>query len=156
MKPSLHLTRTRVSFAVISVVMLAVTSSLVAQQPQKPADDVLRINTELVQTAITVVDKNGHFVDGLNREQFELLIDGKPRPISFLERVTTNTPREEQLTRRADTSAPALKPPTVSTVRGRTIIFLIDDMHMAADSLHRTRDMLRQFLSNEMGARDSV
>jgi hypothetical protein len=30
-----------------------------AQQPQKPSDDVLRVNTELVQTPVTVVDKNG-------------------------------------------------------------------------------------------------
>ena len=55
-----------------------------AQQPQKPADDdVLRVNTDLVQTAVTVLDKQGRFVDGLSRDQFELTVDGKPRPISF-------------------------------------------------------------------------
>ena len=59
-----------------------------AQQPQKPAtDDVLRVNTELVQTAVTVIDKQGRFVDGLSRDQFELTVDGKPRPINFFERV---------------------------------------------------------------------
>ena len=46
---------------------------------QNPADDVVRINAELVQTAVTVVDKNGKFVEGLNRRDFELTIDGKPR-----------------------------------------------------------------------------
>jgi len=35
------------------------------------AQDVVRTNTELVQTAVTVVDKKGHFVEGLQREQFE-------------------------------------------------------------------------------------
>src|SRR6266576_2281022 len=70
-----------------------------AQQPQKPAtDDVLRVNTELVQTAITVIDKQGRFVDGLSRDQFELAVDGKPRPISFFEKVTAGSPREAQLT----------------------------------------------------------
>jgi hypothetical protein len=33
-------------------------------------DDVVRINTELVQTTITVVDKKGKFVEGLNRGDF--------------------------------------------------------------------------------------
>ena len=59
-----------------------------AQQTQKPPDDVIKVNTELVQTAVTVVNKDGHFVDGLERENFQLVIDGKPRPIALFERVT--------------------------------------------------------------------
>src|SRR5215831_10796125 len=60
--------------------------------PQKPADtqpDVIRVNTELVQTDVTVFDKQGHFVDGLRSEQFALKIDSKPAAISFFERVTS-------------------------------------------------------------------
>ena len=42
-----------------------VTLSVSAQQPQKPSpEDVVRVNTDLVQSAITVVDKGGHFVEG--------------------------------------------------------------------------------------------
>jgi VWFA-related protein len=130
----------------------------IAQQPTKPqADDIVRVNTELVQTAITVVDKNGHFVDGLDRGQFELTVDGKPRPITFFERVTAGTDREAQLTTRnnADSLSPA---PLVNraTVRGRTVVFFIDDLHLSADSLNRTRDVLRHFLDHEMNGRDSV
>jgi len=56
------------------------TLSVSAQQPQNaPPEDVVRINIDLVQSAITVVDRDGHFVDGLHQDQFELLIDGKPR-----------------------------------------------------------------------------
>src|SRR5204862_2716002 len=43
-----------------------------------------------------------------------------------------------------------------STTRGRHVVFFSDDMQMSADSLHRTRDMLRHFLSTEMSSRDSV
>jgi hypothetical protein len=47
----------------------------IAQQPSKtPPDDVVRINTDLVQTAVTVVDKDGRFVEGLDRSQFELTV----------------------------------------------------------------------------------
>ncbi|MFN2578430.1 MAG: VWA domain-containing protein [Pyrinomonadaceae bacterium] len=129
-----------------------------AQQPQKPpADDVLRVNTELVQTAVTVIDKQGHFVDGLTRDQFGVAVDGQPRSISFFERVTAGSPREAQLTAAPDLSSLAAKPPAPApTARSRSIVFFIDDMHMSPDSLHRTRDMLRHFLSAEMSSADSV
>src|SRR6266550_6432394 len=116
-----------------------------AQQPQKPADDVLRVNTELVQTAITVIDKQGRFVDGLSRDQFELAVDGKPRPISFFERVTAGSPRETQLTARNE-PGPELTKAIPPTVRGRSIVFFIDDLHLSADSMNRTKQMLRRFL----------
>src|SRR6266550_2227286 len=128
-----------------------------AQQPQKPAaDDVLRVNTELVQTAVTVIDKQGHFVDGLSRDQFELTVDGKARPISFFERVTAGTPREQQLTAAPEPGPATSKTPPASIARGRSVVFFIDDMHMSPDSLHRTRDMLRHFLATEMSSGDSV
>lgn len=128
-----------------------------AQQPQSKTqdDDVLRINADLVQTAITVVDKNGRFVDGLDRGQFELTVDGKPRPISFFERVTAGSPRETQLTARNEPGPEPTKaiPPTV---RGRSIVFFIDDLHLSADSMNRTKQMLRRFLDAEMSSKDSV
>src|SRR2546426_6337486 len=133
-------------------------SSIVNAQQTKPQDDdVLRINAELVQTAITVLDKHGRFVDGLDRGQFELTVDGKPRPISFFERVTAGSAREEQLATRnqpgaASTKAPAIPP----SVRGRTIVFFLDDLHLSADSMIRTKKMLQHFLESEMNSRDAV
>lgn len=129
-----------------------------AQQPSKPqSDDVLRINTDLVQTAVTVVDKDGRFVDGLDRNQFELTVDGKTRPISFFERVTAGSAREAQLATRAEPGATATKAPPISaTVRGRNIVFFIDDVHLSPDSLNRTKQMLRHFLDSEMFSKDSV
>jgi VWFA-related protein len=127
-----------------------------AQQPQKPqSDDVLRVNTELVQTAVTVVDKNGRFVDGLGREQFELTVDGKPRPITFFERVTSGSPREQQLVARGT----AAEPPVTAAgavVQGRRIVFFIDDLHQSPDSMNRTRQMLKRFTDEEMGPKDTV
>jgi VWFA-related protein len=145
----------RLLFLIGSLVFLL--TSVTAQQPRtQQTDEVVRVNTDIVQTAITVVDKNGRFVEGLNRDQFELTIDGKPRPISFFERVTAGSFREAELLA-ADTSPAAAKPAASNvTVRSRAIVFFIDDMHMSADSLHRTRDMLRHFIDSEMNARDSV
>jgi len=127
------------------------------QPPKTQGEDVLRINTDLVQTAITVVDKSGRFVDGLDASQFELTVDGKPKPISFFERVTAGSAREEQLATRAEPSATNAKAPALPpSVRGRSIVFFIDDLHLSPDSLNRTRQMLRKFLDTELTSKDSV
>src|SRR5260370_5724856 len=146
------------SILVLCITALLNTPQVLAQQSQKSqAEDVIRVNTDLVQTAITVVDRSGHFVDGLSREQFELTVDGQPRPITFFERVTAGSAREEQLTG-IDKANPATQKTSAAnaTVRGRTIVFFIDDIHQSADSLHRTRDMPRHFLTHEMNSRHTV
>ena len=129
-----------------------------AQQPrsQTQGDDVLRVSAELVQTAITVVDKNGKFVEGLDREQFELTVDGKPRQISFFERIAAGSPREQQLTGRESGAAPVKTPAIPPSTRGRTIVFFVDDLHLSLDSMNRTKQMLRRFLDTEMSSKDSV
>src|SRR4029079_14108695 len=88
------------------------------------AQDVIRTNTELVQTAITVLDKKGHFVDGLQRDQFQLIVDGKPRPVAFFERVASGSPRELEI---ASLNTPNTKATATTTapprIPGRTIVF---------------------------------
>jgi hypothetical protein len=70
-------------------------AALGQQDPGKPqsTDEVLRINTELVQTGVTVLDKQGHFVDGLKKADFELRIAGRLVPVSFFKCKSTETVR---------------------------------------------------------------
>jgi VWFA-related protein len=118
--------------------------------------EVVRINTELVQTAVTVLDKKGNFVDGLKREQFEIVVDGKPRQVAFFERIAAGSTRERELANQGlGVNSDALLPPTAS-VPGRTIVFFIDDLHLSPDSLNRTRMMLQHFLEREMTTKDTV
>jgi VWFA-related protein len=146
-------------FVIVGLCLISLFNgtAAIAQQPQPKAqdDDVLRINADLVQTAITVIDKDGRFVDGLDRSQFELTVDGKVRPINFFERVTAGSSREAQLATREAPDAVATNsvPPAV---RGRNVIFFIDDAHLSPDSLNRTKLMLRHFLDGEMTSKDSV
>src|ERR1051326_373571 len=126
-----------------------------AQQPAQQQQDVIRTNTELVQTAVTVIDKKGSFVDGLTQDQFELMVDGKPRQVAFFERIAAGSTRERELASRGvGVNAPAPLPP--ANVPGRTIIFFIDELHLAPDSLNRTRSMLQNFLNREMSSKDNV
>ncbi len=91
----------------------------------------------------------------MQREQFELSVDGKPQPISFFEQVKAGSSKERaQLA--SITADPAEKATAINDTRGRTIVFFIDDLHLALDSLGRTRKMLSQFIDKEMNENDRV
>jgi Ca-activated chloride channel family protein len=52
--------------------------------PQEPAQDIVRVNTRVVFIDTLVKDKRtGEPVDGLKREDFEVLDNGRPRVISY-------------------------------------------------------------------------
>jgi VWFA-related protein len=132
--------------------------------PQNPPDDqdeLIRVNTELVQAAVTVLDKQGHFVEGLEREHFELKVDGKPQPISFFERVQAGSASEEALMAAARGKSPAASEKNGARSgglpdRGRTFFFFVDDLHMQADSMIRARKTILQFIEREVGQNDQA
>src|SRR6185369_5509525 len=89
------------------VLLLTINCFVVWAQEPSQQPEVVRTNTELVQTAVTVLDKKGNFVDGLQRDQFQLIVDGQPRPVAFFERVASGSPRELEIAalNNADTKA---------------------------------------------------
>src|SRR5215217_9467922 len=128
----------------------------IAHAQQGP--EVIRTKTELVQTAITVLDKKGHFVEGLQRDQFQLVVDGKPLPVAFFERVAAGSPRESEIANlgNPNTSAPTTTTTAAPRIPGRTIVYFIDDLHLSPDSMVRTKMMLEHFLDREMSSKDNV
>lgn len=124
-----------------------------AQQPMPTPDDTIRINTDLIQTAISVTDKSGRFVEGLKMPDFTLKVDGKARSVSFLEEVTAGASREKQLRPGSDASTNTT---TSAGPRGRTILFFLDDLHLSPDSIKRTREMLVDFVDKKMRDDDVV
>ena len=141
---------------IISVLTISLVITTALGQDPRPADDAVRITTELVQTSLVVVDKQGRFVDGLKPEEFLLKVDGRTVTPSFFERVTAGTVREEKLERSTVKTAPATMTPTSATYRGRTIIFFVDDLHLSAASVQRTRKAILDFVDNEMSIEDQV
>ena len=146
------------SLVVLTTCLPVARGQSAPQQPQQPRPDtqseVLRINTDIVQTDLMVLDKQGRAVQGLSRDQFELLVDGQPQPVLFFESVETGGGREAAKLAAARGKAAvegaaagvieaAASAPTTS---GRTFIFFIDDLHLAQSSIQRTREMLGKFI----------
>lgn len=143
--------------------LLALSTNALAQQQQPQGaqqnDEVLRISTELVQTDVAVFDKQGRFVDGLKLEDFEVRADGQPVQVSLFDRVVAGSSREEaqvQAARATNGSGTTVAPLPRGTLRGRSIIFFIDDLHLSASSVEKTRRAILQFIDNEMGPLDQV
>ncbi|HMH43347.1 MAG TPA: VWA domain-containing protein [Pyrinomonadaceae bacterium] len=140
----------------LALCVLVLAAPISAQtKPQKPAeeqDDVIRVSTVLVQTDVMVFDKKGHFVDGLKGDQFALKVDNKPTSISFFERVTSG----KESTTRNPGATPSASSSGAMIVRGRTVIFFVDDLHLAPDSLVRTRKALLEFIERGMTEKDQV
>ncbi len=130
-------------------------------KPPQQDDEVLRIKTELVQTDVTVFDKQGRFVEGLRPEQFELSLDGKSQPVSFFELVTTGSAREAAQvsaarngsSKNSEQSRTAI---AASSNQGRVIFFFLDDLHLSESSLMRARKALSDFVENQMSQNDRV
>jgi VWFA-related protein len=120
---------------------------------QKP-DDVVRVNTTLVQTDFMVFDKQGNFVDGLKRDQFVFKVDGKPREISFFDRLMAGSRSEEAQLAAARGAATPGGPAPVPLDRGRTVLFFIDDLHLSPSSATYTRRMLKRFIEADMKQND--
>ncbi len=137
---------------------LALTLCVVvrAASAQQADEEVVRVRAELVQTGVSVFDKQGRFVDGLKREDFELRVDGRPVPITFFENIVAGSLRDRLARAAAGEAAPAKAAASTPSFRQRTVVFFLDDRHLSLDSVTRTRKMLLDFIDGEMGEGDLV
>jgi len=104
---------------------------------------------------VMVFDKQGRFVNGLTKENFELRIDGKPRPIEAFEMITAGSNEESQLAAARGLSTLNLKRP-VPLDRGRIVFFYVDDIHMDLPGMQATRKVITNFIEKQMGQNDQV
>jgi VWFA-related protein len=151
----------RIKFSLLTTACLFLFPALVFSQakpqqtptPSSEAPDVIKFDTSLVQTDVMVFDKNGRFVEGLKPEQFQLKIDNTPREISFFEAVRSarsgNQAPDQNATEPNSTNRAKLD------AQRRSVIFFVDDLHLAPDSLVRTRKSLLEFI-DRMGEKDLV
>src|SRR5436190_4518481 len=149
-----------------SLLAILLTSAIILGQnpPQKPPpdvapEDVIRITTNLVQTDAVITDKTDQVIKDLKLEDFELYDNGKRQELKFLEFVAADS------TRRVEGEAPKLASgekldlPSngVSAAElKRVIAFVVDDLTIPADDLSRVRDLLLDYVNNQMGSNDLV
>ncbi|HEY0726500.1 MAG TPA: VWA domain-containing protein [Pyrinomonadaceae bacterium] len=153
--PSRFVARITLAACVLLLVNFSTTAQTTQTPRQKSPDEVVRVYTELVQTDVMVFDKQGRFVDGLTKENFELRIDGKPRPIQAFDKITAGSDEETQLA--AARGATGVNPKRPAPLdRGRIVFFYLDDFHMDIAGVVAARKLITTFIEKQMGQNDQV
>jgi VWFA-related protein len=149
----------RAAVIICQMLLLGYSEPLLSQnQTPSETDEIVRVNANLVQTGVIVLDKEGRPVNDLPRELFELYVDGKLKPISFFESSAIGAGRGAiESKSNAGKPPPAQLPPDViSRDRGRTVLFFVDDQHLSHDSTLRTQNSILHFIDGLMEANDRV
>jgi VWFA-related protein len=155
----------RISPLMLSVIMaLSAVAAQTPSTPQKPPqeispEDVIRITTSLVQTDAVVTDKNDQIIKDLKLEDFELYDNGKKQDIKFLEFVGVDTPKRVEGTPPALPRGVTAEVPSAGVSAAdlrRVIAFVVDDLTIPIEDLARVRDLLLDFVNNQMREGDLV
>ncbi|MEK6281625.1 MAG: VWA domain-containing protein [Acidobacteriota bacterium] len=137
----------------------SLTAQTAGQTGKQDQPEVLRTFTELVQTDVMVFGKDGQFVNGLKRENFELKIDGKAKPIEFFETVTAGSVNEESqlaAARGSSSSAHTGSGGAKPLDRGRSVFFYVDEVHLDLASLGSSKKIITRFIEKELGQNDEA
>ena len=148
------------------VLLSAVATSALAQngqplrspeeqsQPRLSKEQVVRIGVTLVQLDAVVTDKTGKQVTDLTRDDFRLLVDGKPQRItnfSYISNVAATPASTGRDSAHADKLAPLVPSPGLHQEQvKRTIALVVDDLNMSFESMAHTRESLKKFITEQI------
>ena len=143
--------RRRLAGLLAGITLAALATSVAGQQPAPRQDQpvpTFRSSIEAVQVDVYVTDAEGNPVTGLTADDFELVEDGKPQPITTFEEVNIPIERTELVERQ-------LAEPDVASndaPLGRVYLFALDEVWGA--NILRTRRFVRQFIEEHFGPND--
>ena len=128
-----------------------------APEPQAPADQssvTFKVEINYVEVDAAIVDRQGQFVPGLKKEDFEVLEDGVVQDVTAFTQVDIPIERPEPLPLQVTTP---IEPDVVSNVKpfeGRVYVIILDDKHTAALRTPLVKKAATQFITKYMAAND--
>jgi VWFA-related protein len=133
----------------------------VSQPSENPnPQGVIRITVDLVQVDAIVTDSNGRHVTNLRPEDFTILEDGHPQTITNFSFIPTAQPAGTEAhaaTLPAATGMPEVPPVRLAPEQvRRSIVILVDDLHIAFANMYYVRRALTKFIDDEVQPGDLV
>jgi VWFA-related protein len=124
-------------------------------KPTPPDDDVVRIETNLIQIDVVVTDKNGNEVTDLRREDFEVYENDELMKVSNFS--YTSIKKNDGAMNANLLSANGLEnvPPRVGEIR-RTVAIVVDDLLLARTSVNYVKKSLTKFINEQVQPNDLV
>jgi len=127
----------RTSMRLLLAVMFA--TSLAAQSRES-------IEVRVMELEVSVLDRAGHAVEGLTRDDFEVRFGRRPTPITNFFAVRNGTVVEERGTSRADERSIARQ-----TSIPTTLAIFIDETHLRQGSRKRALEALQRYVKANVG-----
>lgn len=125
--------------------------------PTDDKDDVVKINTNLVQVD-AVVTKDGKLVTNLTADDFEIFEDGKRQTITsfaFISNVPDTVPQPVAKDEKKPATVVPFGPVKPNETR-RTMAIVVDDLGLSAESMHQVKRQLRKFVTEQLQPNDLV
>jgi VWFA-related protein len=141
------------SLPTLALVILAGPSS--AQQGEPSSDQpTFGAHVELVEVDAVVTDRRGVHVTDLTADDFEIREHGRPQAITNFQYVVLDPSAVAPAAAAAATPAPAPMLPAVKALRPedtrRSLLIVVDDLSLAAESTIRARRMLSRVVDEQM------
>src|SRR6185436_2572967 len=102
------------------------------------------VNVNVVEVPVTVIDRNGNPVRGLDRANFEVFEDGKKREITAFDRIDFTSPESMAATSHLNPAA------------RRNFMLLFDLTFSSPTSITRAQVAARDFIKRTVQDRDRV
>ncbi len=144
--------------------MLATAFAGAAQRrPRRPTSPptpevTFKVEVNYVEEDVRVVDRDGNFVRGLKREDFQVFEDGKPQKVETFGMVDIpNTRPAEPLYLGPD--ALPIEPDVAvnkQVLDGRLYLIVLDDYHVAPLRSQNVKNLARRFVLEKLGPDDQA
>jgi VWFA-related protein len=124
-----------------------------ASQPPPQQTPTFRTGVEYVEVDAIVTDAGGQFIRDLQKDDFEVLEDGRTQAIADFRLIDIPIERFDKPLYAAE----PIEPDAKSNDRpfdGRVYVMIVDDLHTAFSTTARTRSAARSFIQQRMGAND--
>ncbi len=141
----------------LSSVLVLSTSFNSAAQDQKKKEDkdwVVELKTVLVELRAVITDGQGHLVQGLKKEDFELREKGRLQDISSFAEELVGPLSISQRVNLANVTPG--EPPPPAAVPARSLMLFVDTVNMAGQNLLRVKQGLKKFVDEQITDQDAV
>ncbi len=113
---------------------------------------VFPARSDAITVDVVVLDREGHPVKGLTREDFVVEEDGAPRPVVAFREVIPEPPAETA----ASEATTVATNDSARPERGRTFLVVFDEVHLTPLEAGRARATLHKFLDTSVHAGDHL
>lgn len=127
---------------------LALAATLAPAATPPAAAPVLRVGVDLIRIDATVTDERGKPLADVRPEDFRLKIDGRPVPVENAAFFGGNAAADGGITATGGVGPRGGTGVVPGSDSDRSIVFLIDDLHLSPDGVAWTRDALEAFAAD--------